>query len=91
MQWRCSNPGWPYRGGLLPAGRPVPVAAQLGRFAAVVRAEAERLGMPRLGVRSLTRLVATRTGWVSSTMAPGPDGGVPVGAFSLGLARQAAE
>jgi argininosuccinate lyase len=58
---------------------PVPVAAQLGRFAAVVRAEAERLGMPRLGSAFSHPSRGHAHGVGQQHDGPGPDGGVPVG------------
>jgi argininosuccinate lyase len=57
---------------------PIPVAAQLERFAAVVRAEAERLGMPRVGNTFSHPPRGHTHGVGQQHESPGPDGGVPV-------------
>ncbi len=57
---------------------PVPVAAQLERFAAVVRTEAERLGMPRVGNTFSHQPRGHAHGVGQQHESPGPDGGVPV-------------
>ncbi len=58
---------------------PVPVAVQLERFAAVVRADAERLGMPRVGSSFSHPPRGHAHGVGQQHDGPGPDGGVPVG------------
>jgi argininosuccinate lyase len=58
---------------------PIPVAVQLERFAAVVRAEAERLGMPRVGSAFSHPPRGHAHGVGQQHDGPGPDGGVAVG------------
>jgi argininosuccinate lyase len=58
---------------------PVPVAAQLERFAAVLRADAERLGMPRVGSALSHPPRSHAHGVGQQHDGPGPDRGVPVG------------
>ncbi len=58
---------------------PVPVAVQLERFAAVLRADAERLGMPRVGSTFSHPPRGHAHGVGQQHDGPGPDGGVPVG------------